>query len=183
MRVSFDLFLVTCRADRCFRPAEEEAHMEFRNRTQMPDLVNRLMEETEHADDGRLFLPHLKEIADGAMDDRLIEIEALIDGTDVVGYYEILNQEYLTDNPGYSPWLSGTYIFEKYRRQKLSPLLIERACERAGEAGFSDIFAATVLIRYLEQFGFEEIGLAIDEAGNPCKLYRRMIHTPRQLNG
>jgi len=149
--------------------------MEFLSSETRKDLFRELIQHMEKAEDRASFIDILKENIELTGLDRLPVIEGAFDQGELVGFHILMRKMPLSEDPGYSPWLGLFYIFEKYRGRKYSPLLIQRACDLAQEMGYSDIYLSSILIQYYEKYGFEEIGLAIDRAGFPVKLYRRKL--------
>lgn len=93
----------------------------------------------------------------------------------IIGYYSLVEKELVKDNHNYTPWLGTLFVRKKYRNNHYSPRLIEDACHRVKNMGYSNLFLATEHIRYYEKFGFEEIGLGMYLWNAPTKFYKKSL--------
>lgn len=103
------------------------------------------------------------------------QIVVMTENKEIIGYYSLVAKELVKDNHGYTPWLGTLFVRGKYRGKHFSPILIENACHRVKNMGYSNLFLATEHIRYYEKFGFEEIGLGMYLWNAPTKFYKKSL--------
>lgn len=94
------------------------------------------------------------------------------DGKQVVGYCTFLKEDYYPDKR-YSPWISGLFVDEAYRGQRIRQRLIEEAESYAMERGFSVVYLPSDHEGLYEKYGYEKIDTLTNYAGGVDAIFSK----------
>lgn len=98
---------------------------------------------------------------------------------EMIGFYQLINNDNLTHHTELSPFVSALYVDERIRGCGFGELMLIHAKYEAAGLGFEKLYVTTDHIGYYEKYGFREIGLDIDTWGNPTKIYE--AYTPSEI--
>ena len=115
----------------------------------------------------------LTNLCDKCYTNRLPAIKIALINNQMIGYYVLMHKEYLKKQVSYTPWISVILIFEPYRKNRYSPLIIEDACSTLKSFGFNKAYLATSHIQYYEKYNCKEIDIGILEWDEAVKIYVR----------
>lgn len=79
-----------------------------------------------------------------------------LDGNKIVGYTSIMKTDYYPTDE-YFPWVSGIFVAEEYRGNRISGLLIDYANEYAKSFGFSKTYIPSEYLGLYEHYGYQYV--------------------------
>ncbi|MGI6509791.1 MAG: GNAT family N-acetyltransferase [Erysipelotrichaceae bacterium] len=99
----------------------------------------------------------------------------LVNRDNDIAAFLTLSEKYIVDDEKLSPWIGFVYTFEKYRGNRYSGLLIEKACDIAKERGHKKVYIATEHKNFYENFGFNYIENRVTIYNTYARIYYRNI--------
>lgn len=99
----------------------------------------------------------------------------LVNRDNDIAAFLTLSEKYVVDDEKLSPWIGFVYTFEKYRGNRYSGLLIEKACDIAKERGHKKVYIATEHKNFYENFGFNYIENRVTIYNTYARIYYRNI--------
>ncbi|MDO4863943.1 MAG: GNAT family N-acetyltransferase [Ruminococcus sp.] len=98
---------------------------------------------------------------------------AVADGR-IVGTATLMNTDYYP-LPEIYPWVSGVFVDEEYRGNRISQKLIDFANKAAGELGYERTYIPTPYIGLYERFGYRYLRDIVNYGGETDHLYVKEI--------
>lgn len=98
---------------------------------------------------------------------------AIINGQ-IVGIAYIRKEDYYP-LPEIYPWVSGVFVAEDYRRQRISEKLISFANEYAKEKGFDKTYIPSIHVGLYEKYGYRYLRDIVNYGNETDRLYVKEI--------
>lgn len=98
----------------------------------------------------------------------------LMDDTKIVGTVGLITNDFIS-RMDLLPWIAALYVDPDYRNQGWGGKLLEHMKSETMRLGFSNVFLATDLVDYYEQYGFQFIGIGYHPWGEESRIYQLSI--------
>ncbi|MBQ8509013.1 MAG: GNAT family N-acetyltransferase [Clostridia bacterium] len=98
----------------------------------------------------------------------------LLKDSEIIGGAGLITNDFIS-RMDLCPWICALYIEEPHRGHAYGQLLLERAAEDAGAAGFNAVYLCTDHIGYYERYGFAYIGTGYHPWGETSRIYKRQV--------
>ncbi len=117
--------------------------------------------------------PYLAERMDrGEFTDRE-RVIACVDGGRAVGFCTFSEKDSLPESDPRTPFIGFVFVDEKYRGERLSQRMIDRACLHAAELGYDAVYIVSGETGLYEKYGFHRIGNVKTVRGTCEQLFHR----------
>lgn len=98
----------------------------------------------------------------------------LTDGNKIAGGAGLIPNDFISRMDLW-PWLCALYVEQDCRGHGYGSLLIARAKDDAGKAGFGHLYLCTDHVGYYERYGFEFLATGYHPWGENSRIYRAKI--------
>ena len=76
----------------------------------------------------------------------------------IAGFCTFANQDELSDEYGFTPFIGFVFVDEKYRGNRISEKLIDAACNYARQQNYSKVYLMSGELGLYEKYGFVKMG-------------------------
>lgn len=118
-----------------------------------------------------------KHLAQILRENNFLEWEAVfaaVSEDEIIGFCTFLETDYYPENR-YSPWISSIFVDEKFRGNRISFAMIEKAAEHAKLWNFNKVYIPSDMTGFYEKCGFEKIDKLENYGGDIDNIFVRKI--------